>query len=250
MVVIGVDAGGLPRFTVRRRCDADVVGAFLDGGTELAQFGGHGGQAVGLLHAPAGNIAQGGAAIGIQRHGRQGHGGIGNVVAVHVDGLQWPGAPANFQPVGAAGNGCSHGTRGIYKADVTLDRLGAHAQHLDAAVNVDGGVVGAGLAALARGDGAQRDEVAGRRGIGLHMDLAWRLIMAACGNGKALPAMIFDSNAEALEQLKRDVDVGLGDQLSHHFDGHILLARHQRKCHQQGCQELAGYIASHRNGRL
>jgi hypothetical protein len=39
-----------------------------------------------------------------KRHDGQGHGGIGDVVAVQVNGLQRPGATADVQPVGAAAN--------------------------------------------------------------------------------------------------------------------------------------------------
>ena len=68
------------------------------------QLGGHGGDAVGFLHAPAGDVAQPCGAVGVQRHGGQGHGRVGDVVAVRSMALQRPGAARDMQPVRAAGD--------------------------------------------------------------------------------------------------------------------------------------------------
>ena len=57
----------------------------------------------------------------------------------------------------AAGYWGAHALGGLDEADVALDRIGADAVDADA---------------LALRDGTQRDEVAGRRGIGLDVDTA------------------------------------------------------------------------------
>lgn len=219
--------------------DAEEVRAFLHRGAQLAQLGGHGGDAVGLLHAPAGDVAQRGGAVGVQGHAGQGHGRVGDVVAVQVDGLQGPGAARDVQPVGAAGHLGAHGLGGFDKADVALDRVLAHAQHLDAI-----------LAASARGNGAQCYEIAGGGGVGLDVDVAGRLVAAAGRNHEALPALVAHGDAKARQQLQRDVDVGLGDQFAHHLDADVAVAGQQGQGHQQRGQELAGDIAAHGDGGI
>ena len=82
MVVVGVDAHGLVELGGRH--DADAVGRFRDFRAQFAQFGGHGGDAVGFFYAPAGNIAQAaGAAAGQGDHG-QGHRRIRDVVGIQI----------------------------------------------------------------------------------------------------------------------------------------------------------------------
>ena len=162
--------------------NAQPVGAFFDAGAELAAFGGHGRDAVGFFHPPAGNVAQRGGAVGIQGHDRQGHGGIGDVIAIEVDALEGPGATLNVQSVGIAGDACPHQLCRLDKTDVALNRVGAHALHRDA---------------LAIGQRAQRDEVAGRGRIGFHMDAAGAAVMAARWNDKARPALALHRNAVA-----------------------------------------------------
>lgn len=179
----------------------------------------------------------------VQCHHRQCHGRVGNVVAIEVDGLERPAlaglTPADVQPVGAAGDVRAHGARGLHKADVALNGVESHAMDADAF----------GQAFVSRGNGAQRDEVAGRGGVGLHMDVARRAVLAASGNGEALPVLVRDLDAESGQQLQRDGDVGLGDQLAHHVDHDVLGARRQRQRHQQGGEELAGHVAAHADGR-
>ena len=246
MVVIGVDAGRFPGGLAGGRRDADVVSTFFHRGAELAQLDRHGANAVGFLDAPAGDIAQRGHAVGIQRHGAQRHGRIGNMVAIEVDGLQRPAATADLQPVGAAFDLCAHGLGGLDEADIALDRVLAYTQNADAPGLRR--VVGIGVIGGAGGNRAQRDEIAGRRGVGLHMDGARRLIVAACGDHKALPAVVFHGDAEARQQLQRDVDIGLGDQLAHHLDADVAFLGQQGQGHQQRGQELTGDIAAHLDG--
>ena len=126
-----MDAGSTPVCGRGRRCDADEVGTFFDAGTEFAQFCRHGREAVGLLDAPAGDIAQRGGAVGVQRHHRQCHGGVGNVVAIEVNGLQRPGAARYLQPVRASADVCAHGARGFDETDVSLNGLQAHAHDFE-----------------------------------------------------------------------------------------------------------------------
>ena len=89
MVVVGVDGGGGDH---GRRRHAQVVGALLHHGAQLAQLGGHGGDAVGLLDAPAGDVAQRAGAVGIQRGHGDGHGDqAGDPAGHHRRRLRWQG---------------------------------------------------------------------------------------------------------------------------------------------------------------
>jgi hypothetical protein len=84
------------------------------------------------------------------------------------------------------------------------------------------------------------------------MDVAGRLVAAAGRNGEALPAVALDRNAKARQQVERDLDVGLGDQLADHLDHDVAgrCAHGQRQRHQQRGQELAGHVAAHGDGRV
>jgi hypothetical protein len=110
-----------------RRGDADEVGPLLHLRAQLAQLGRHGGDAVSLLDAPAGDVAEGAGAVGVQGHHGQRHGGVGNVVAVQLDRPQRPGATSHAQLVGAAVDVRAHLPRRFDEADIALDRVGAHA---------------------------------------------------------------------------------------------------------------------------
>ena len=118
---------------------------------EFAGFGRHGRDAIGFFHAPTADVAQGGGTVGVQTHNGQRHGRVGYLVAVQVDGTQRPLTAPCQHPVGAAFDVCTHGTRCIDEANVALDGIGAHT--LDAQ-------------ALGGSDRPQRDEIAGRGGIG------------------------------------------------------------------------------------
>ena len=112
--------------------DADAVGPFFHRGAQFAQFAGHGGDAVGLFDTPAGDVAQGGGAIGVQGHGGQGHGRVGDVVAIEINRFEWPRAPLHLQPIGAAGDHRAHGLGGFSEADIALDRVQTNAFNFDA----------------------------------------------------------------------------------------------------------------------
>jgi hypothetical protein len=81
------------------------------------------------------------------------------------------------------------------------------------------------------------------------MDVAGRLVAAACSNGEPLPVLVFDHDAKARQQLQGDGDVGLGNQLPHHVDRDAVRASRQRQRHEQGGKELARYVAAHADGR-
>ena len=128
VVVIGVDAGRAPVGRCGWGGDAQKVAAFFHRSAELAQFGSHGGQAVGLFYPPTGDVAQGGGAAGIERHDGQRHGSIWNMVAVEVYGFEWP-ALAGFaaldgQVIRTALYSCTHQAGCFGEADVALDRVG------------------------------------------------------------------------------------------------------------------------------
>ena len=80
------------------------------------------------------------------------------------------------------------------------------------------------------------------------MDLPGRAVLAARRDDKALPLLVCHPDAKACQQLQRDVDIGLGDQLAHHLNHHVVRARYQRQRHQQRREELAGHIAAHLDG--
>jgi len=84
----------------------------------------------------------------------------------------------------------------------------------------------------AGGNGAQGHKVAGRRGVALDMDFAGRLVAAAGRDGETLPALAMHLDAKARQQVERDLDVRLGDELTGDFEANVPLG-HQRQRHQQ-----------------
>jgi hypothetical protein len=177
--------------------------------------------------------------VGPSRTGHHGqrHRRVGDVVAVERDGLQRPGAAVYLEPVGPALDLCTHQARGLDEADVALDGVRADTfdVHRRAAV---------------RGDRAQRDEVGRRRGIALDVDVPWRGIAAAGRDGEALEAVALHLDAEACQQVQRDLDVGLGDQLALDLDHDGRLGGHQRQGQQQRGEELARDIPAHADRHL
>ena len=86
MIVVGIDRDAglqLPRV------DLQEIGALLHLRAELAQLRRHRREAVGLLQAPAADVADRAGTVGKEREHRGGHGGIGDVVHIHVDRLQF-----------------------------------------------------------------------------------------------------------------------------------------------------------------
>ena len=57
-----------------------------------------------------------------------------------------------------------------------------------------------------------------------------------------------DLNAEPRQQLQGDGDVGLGNQLTHHFNVYGGLGGDQGQRHEQRCEELARHIPTHLDG--
>jgi hypothetical protein len=184
--------------------DAQPVGTFFDRRAELAQLGGHRGEAIRLLHAPARYVRQRRRPVGIERHRRQRHRRVGDVVAVERDRAQRPRAALDLQRVGLGADLGAHRARGFDKADVALDRVVADA--FDA------------QRPAARADRAQRDEVRRRRGIAFDMHVARRAVAAPGRHDEALPAVALHRDAEARQQRQRDLDIGLGDQLAFDLD--------------------------------
>ena len=84
----------------------------------------------------------------------------------------------------------------------------------------------------AGGNGAQRHKVTGRRGVAFDMDFAGRLVAAAGRDGEALPAFAPHLDAKACQQVERDLNVRLGDELAGDFEANVLLG-HQRQRHEQ-----------------
>ena len=157
------------------------------------------------------------------------------MVEVAGDSAQRPLAPRDVQPVGPFFHHRAHGLGGFHKADVALNGVRAHAFNANART---------------RNDGAQANKVAGRRSVRFHVDAERRLVAAALGNDKSAVRFAAHRNAKARQQIERDVDVGLADELAHHLNGDVLVLRHQRQRHEQCSQKLAGHVAAHLNGRL
>ena len=77
------------------------------------------------------------------------------------------------------------------------------------------------------------------------MDRARALIVLARLHGERLPAVMLDRHAETAHQVQGNLDVRLRNQLARDVDGHRMVARHQRRHHQEGRQELARHVAAH-----
>ena len=124
VVVVGVDAqraasavGGV---TSMKSSPSTTPGA------ELAQLGGHRGDAVGLLDAPAGDVAS--AVVGPSAYSAI----TASVIAASgmwlqssVSGAQRPGAAPHLEPAGPAATSRAHRPGGVDEADVALDRIDA-----------------------------------------------------------------------------------------------------------------------------
>jgi hypothetical protein len=124
-----------------------------------------------------------------------------------------------------------HGARGVHEADVAL--YGVEAHTFDAQRRAPVGC-----------NRARGDEVGRGRRITFHPHLARRRIVTAGGDGEALPVLVPDVDAEALQQAQRDLDIGLRDQFAFHLDHQVVFGRHQRQRQQQGGQELAGDVTT------
>ena len=223
MIIVGIDGS-------RMQCSgrhADVVRPLFHFGTELAQFGRHRCDAVGFLDSPAGDVAQGGLALGEQGGRGQRHRGIGNMVAIEIDGDQPPLRRLCLHPVRAHLDARPHFCQSLGKFHITLDRIPAYAFDTYRAT----------------ANGAQREKIGSGGGITLNIDRPRRDISATRLDGKALPAVALDNDTEASHGRQRNLDIGLGNQLANHLDNHRLTG--QRQSHQQASQELTGDIAAH-----
>ena len=229
MIVVRVQGGRLP---YGGRADPNEVGPFLHLGSELAQLFRHGGNAIGFLHSPAGNVAQHAGAVGVKGHRCQRHGSIRDVVAIKIDGLEWPGASRDFQPIRAASHLRTHLYGGFNEADVALNRILTHAFDSESGS----------LAADVSRHGAKCYEVTGGRGIGLYVDIAGRSVTAAGRNDKAGPALALHFDPKASHEFERDLDIGAGNQLANDLNRNIgctWLAGCKWKRHEQRGEKLA-----------
>ena len=125
MIVVSVDARGVP-LPGWQGLNFNEIGALLHCRAQFAQLGGHGGDAIGFLDAPTGDVGQARGGVGIQRHHRQRHRRVGNVVAIQGQALQRPGASAHLQPPWAPSHLSAHGLGRFNKADVALNGIQSH----------------------------------------------------------------------------------------------------------------------------
>ena len=227
VIVVGVDG----RRTQAARCgrlDAQPVGALLDPGAELDDFGRHRAQAVGLLDAPAADVAQDRRPLGKERQRHQRHRRVGDVVAVEIDAAQPPFCRRRcLDPVRPQRDARAHRHQCIGETDVALDRIAADA--LDA-----------NRPAARRSQGPQCEEVRGGGGVALDMDEARRAV-GRRRNDETRLAVGRGNNAEARHRGQGDVDVRPGNQLADHLHRG---AAGLRQRHQQAAQELAGDVAT------
>ena len=229
VIVVGVDAGRLPYPGWRNRQE---IRALLDLRAQLAQLAGHGGDAIGFLDPPAADIAQPAGALGKQGQHRRCHGGIRNVVQIHVQRLQMPGAPGRwagfgFDPVRPHAQLATHALEHLGKAHITLDAVAPHAldPHRRAARPL--------RQQAAQDAGGQK--IRGRGRVALDKHRPWRLIVLR-RHIEGLPTVAHHRDAKAPHQGQGEFDIGLGDQLAHHLDA--LRPPGQRQRHQQGREEL------------
>ena len=179
MVVISVDVRIGNELFGRR--DVDGFGFFHHSGAHFAQFGGHGGDAVGFLYAPRADVAEGAGLPRGQRHHGQGHGGIGNVVRVQIerqDGLVF--GAGNFNEIIAPQHGRAQLFQFAGKGNVALD--GVFAQ--------------AGNAYGAAGQQASRQKVAGAGSVAFNVQLGGGVVTAGGGNVEGAVLAVFHVHAE------------------------------------------------------
>ena len=123
------------------------IGPFFNEGAEFGGFFGHGSDAVGFFDAPTADVAQSGGRVGVQRHHRQRHGSVGDVVAIEFNAFERPASTLDVQRIGTALHQRAHLRGGFNKANIALNRICAHAFDRDA---------------CAIAQGAQRNEITGR----------------------------------------------------------------------------------------
>ena len=226
MVVVSLDGGALQIFWRGHR---DRVHRFANFGAYLAKFCGHGGNAVCLLHAPAGNTRNGHRTVGKKRKHGKGHGGIGNFYGVEfAETLQLALGSCAFHPVGAKLYLHAHPLQHMHKGKVSLDTFGTHAQDLDAASR-DGG-------------GGQR--VTGRTGVAFDSVVPWALVNAL-GHVEIGKPFVLDLYPETFHHVQGQKHVGRRNQFSLYMNvqGFIAIGR----TNQEGRQVLARNIPAHRN---
>ena len=202
-----------------RRDDFQEIRAFFHPDVQLAQLGGHCGDAVGFFHPPTGDAGEPGTALREQGERRQRHGGVWNVVAVEMDAREASArvGPRDRNPVFTHFEARAHLRERFREAHIALNGVFPHAFH-------------AHRMCAARANRPQREEVGGGRGVAFHPVRAGRAVTGVCRNGKRAPALPFDDDAEARHQVQGDVDVGFGDQLA--LDFHRRRRSGKRQRHQ------------------
>ena len=125
----------------------------------------------------------------------------------------------------------AHRPHCVGEGDVALDRSAVDA--FDAQSRIDGA------------DRRRGDEVRRRRRVALDDETSGRAELLAGTEAIALRALALDGDAEGLEQLQGDLDVGLGDQLALDLDHRVGRLGAQRQGEQQGGEELARDVAAH-----
>ena len=242
MVVVGID-GDRRRYRCSGRCrdrrarrhDAQPVVAGLDGCAELLQLVRHRRDAIGFLHAPASDVAQGRRAIGEQREHRDGHCGVGHVVEVGIDRAQTKA-------------GCDAG-RTHFGGRVALRNLRAHRdQHVDETrVSLQAVASDAFNAYRSAAEQACSEQIRGRRCIAFDREIAGTRVARALRDHEAIRLRLVHDGAEALHQSDRQIDIGTRDEIAFDLDDKGRVTRKQRCGLQKASEELARRIAAHAN---
>ena len=179
VVVISVDVRIGNELFGRR--DVDGFGFFHHGRAHFAQFGGHGGDTVGFLHAPRADVAEGAGLPCGQCHHGQGHGGIGNVVRVQIerqDGLVF--GAGNFNEIIAPQHGCAQFFQFAGKGNVSLDGVSAQA----------------GNAHGFAGQQTCRQKIAGAGSVAFNVQLGGGVVAAGGGDVERAVLAVFHVHAE------------------------------------------------------
>ena len=184
------------RLQLRRRMHHQPILAHLHRGPKLLNLSRHGRNAIGLLHPPRPNVSQLCGPLCIERHWHQGHGCIGNVIAVQIDAHQtlWPCRGLN--EVFAPANPRPHLLQCVCKSNIALQAVTPHAQDTHWAPTQN----------------TSRQKVRGRRGIAFNHQLTGAHQTAL--HFKHARRGLGNLHRKPLEQCQSKVDIRPADQLT------------------------------------
>ena len=210
--------------------DVDGFRLFHHRSAHFAQFCRHRGNAVGFFHTPRADIAQrAGRACG-QRHHRQRHRRIGNVVGIQIKRAHRLPSPArHFDKIIAPNHVCTDFFQFVRKGHIALNTVAADAGYADGRTREQAG----------------GKKIRGARSIAFHMQHFGGMVVCAGRQPEYLIIFVFHLHTELRHQFQSDVDIRLGNQFAHHADFKGFAG--ERQGHQQSGEKLARHIAFNRN---